>query len=151
MAKTATTALGNVTSSTGAVGGGAALGNITILGVAEAIAKFGRVSQLVYRETGLITMRTAQYAQQRAQERVHSSTNVWTAGGKTGADYTDALRDSIGIEKDGVYDWSVFAGTEYAAIEEYHPGHEYLRPALYESVPYAQALLGALAVQIEAI
>ena len=152
MAKLGKTSLGTV------VGSGSfratdssVFGGIQVTGVAEAIAKFGRVSQLVYMQTGRIVWNSAEMAQAKARDYVHSRENPYTDW-----DYTNDLKDGIGIARGGVYEQQVFAsavhnGYDYAGKEEYSPGHEFLRPAIYATVPATKAMLVKLAAEIEAV
>lgn len=147
MAKSMRTPLGSVRAAGEGGGYGSSWVDISVVGVREAIAKLGRVSQLVYMRTGNVVYNTAQMAEKLAKEYVHSRENPWSDDYA----YTNFLKDSIDIEKNGPYDWAVYAGAEYAEFEEYSPGHEFLRPAAYAALPWAQAQLHVLAREIEMI
>ena len=144
-------AIGKVSATRGLAGGGGLTSNIQILGVPEAIAKLQLVASYTALQTGAITLRSAQRIESQAKQNVHSSSNPYDGE----YDYTDDLRNSIGIGKSGLYSWEIFADSDHAAFEELGtyrtPAHPFLRPALYSEIPVAQGELVRLAKEIEAL
>jgi len=100
---------------------GSTFGNVTVLGVKEAIAKLGAVAQAAYRRLGYIAYSGAQTMESEAKVLVPVASG--------------ALQGGIRKSKLGLYEWQVTASSgdggadkEYAGYVEYGTSNMEARP-----------------------